>query len=484
MVGLARRPLSFAVAIAGHDSGVAHFDGINGSRAWSVAAVLGAAQLCVLFDSLAVATALPSIGRGLGIDAAQLQWVVSLYSISIGAVMLFGGRCSDVLGARRTLTAGLAVSAAGALVAGWAPSVDVLLAGRVAQGLAAGVALPSALSLAASLFPSEPWKSRVYSVIATAAWLAAVAGAVLGGLITDAWGWRWVFLVTVPAALAGVIGTRIVPAPAPANSRRLDGPGATLVCAGLATALVGVQQLGAGASAPGAVSVAVSVVLLGSFAVVERRAADPILPTGPLLSRRLVGSCLAFFAYCAGYTGLVVVGSLFVQAEYGLSAAQTGLFFTPTLVVGTASALVAPAIVRKYGARSVTTAALALCAVAMSGLALSRPANLVALVPWLALWGAGSGPVFVGLTREVLADADADRSGTTAATFESMSHVGGGLAASAYLTLLGAGLGFATLQLVAAVVVAAGAAAALCILPRARQQSSYAPTRLAARRSA
>jgi MFS family permease len=463
---------------------VTHFDGIADRRAWTVAAVLAAAQLCVLFDSLAVATALPSIGRDLGIEPAQLQWVVSLYSISIGAVMLFGGRCSDVLGARRTFTASLTLSAAGAMMAGWAPTVDVLLAGRTAQGVAAGVALPSALSLAVSLFPQEPWKSRVYSVIATAAWLAAVAGAVLGGLITDAWGWRWVFLVTVPAALAGVAGSRILPALPPAHDRRLDGPGAALVCAGLAALLIGVQQLGARTSAPGLLSLAAATVLLGGFVIVERRAADPLLPSGPLLSRRLVGCCLAFLAYCAGYTGLVVVGSLFVQAEYGLSAAQAGLFFVPMLVVGTASAVAAPAIVRKYGTRSVTGAALTTCTVAMGGLALCRPGHLVALVPWLALWGMGSGPVFVGLTREVLGDADADRSGTTAATFESMSHVGGALAASVYLTLLGAGLGFASLQLVAAAVVAAGAAVALWILPRTRKESGYDSRRLAARRAA
>jgi predicted MFS family arabinose efflux permease len=252
----------------------------------------------------------------------------------------------------------------------------------------------------------------------------------------------------------------------------------------LAALLIGVQQLGARTSTPGLLSLAVALVLLGSFVLVERRAADPLLPSGPLLSRRLVGCCLAFFAYCAGYTGLVVVGSVFAQTEYGLSAAQTGLFFTPMLVVGTASAVFAPAIVRKYGARSVTAAALTTCTVAMGGLAVSRPGNLVLLVPWLALWGIGSGPVFVGLTREVLGDADADRSGTTAATFESMSHVGGGLAASLYLTLLGAGLGFSALQLIAAAIVAAGAAVTLWILPQARGATTYDSRRLAARRSA
>jgi MFS family permease len=460
---------------------------MSGRRQWLVASLLGTAQLCVLFDSLAIATALPTIGHDFDLEPAQLQWVVSLFSISIGAFMLFGGRCSDVIGARRTLTASLALSATGAIMAGCAPSVGVLLAGRVVQGSAAAAALPSSLSLAASLFPREPWKSRVYSVIATAAWLAAMAGAVLGGLITDTWGWRWVFLVTVPVALVGVLGTRLVPASSPAaGGRRLDLPGAVLACAGLAALLIGVEQLGRGPSAAGVLSVAASLVLLGGFVVVERRVSDPLLPFQLLRSRRLVGSCLAFGAYCAGYTGLVVVGSLFVQAVYGLSSAQTGLFFTPMLVVGTASAVLAPAVVRKFGARSVTATALGMCTVAMAGLALSRPHNLVALVPWLALWGLGSGPVFVGLTREVLGDAKSDRSGAIAALFESMSHVGGGLAASVYLTLLSAGVGFASVQTIAAIVVGAGAGVALWILPRrrGRRENSYRSRRLAVRRSA
>jgi predicted MFS family arabinose efflux permease len=471
------------------------FDGITagpqptGARAWLVAVVLGTAQLCVLFDSLAVATALPPIGRHFGLGPAQLQWVVSLYSISIGSFMLLGGRCSDAFGARRVLTGALGVCAAGGIVAGCAPSVALLLAGRVAQGVAAAVALPASLSLASSLFPREPWKSRVYAVIATAAWLAALAGAVLGGLITTTWGWRWVFLVTVPAAVVGVLGCRLLPAPLAGDARPrrgLDPWGAALACAGLAALLLGVVRLGAAISGPGVVSIVAALVLLGGFVAVEGRVADPLLPPRLLRSPRLVASCLAFGAYCAGYTGLVVVGSLFVQTEYGLTPAQTGLFLTPTLVVGTASAVLAPAALRRYGTRSVTVTALSLCCVAMTGLALSRPDDLVLLVPWLALWGLASGPVFVGLTREVLGGTDPGESGTVAATFESMSHVGGGVAASGYLTLLGSGLGFAALQLIAAVIVGLGAGVTLWIgrRPGQPQGSAHPAARLALRRSA
>jgi predicted MFS family arabinose efflux permease len=272
--------------------------------------------------------------------------------------------------------------------------------------------------------------------------------------------------------------------PAPVGDRevgrRLDVAGALLATAGLAALLLGVEQVAHGDGALGGGALVIALLCLVGLSVVERRAEDPLLPPRLLRSRRLVGTCLAFGAYCAGYTALVVVGSLFVQDEYGLSASGAGLFLTPMLVVGTVSAVLSPRVVRRFGVRRVTTVSLVLCAVAMCGLALSRPQEPAQLVPWLVLWGAGSGPVFVGLTRDVLADVDNDESGTVAAMFESMSHVGGGVAAAIYLTLLGTGLGFAPVQVGAAGVVAVGAVLALWSLNR----GTDAPDQDSRRRSA
>src|SRR4051795_12855150 len=120
---------------------------LEGAHAWAVASVLGMAQLCVLFDSLSVATALPAIGEHFDLEPGELQWVVSLFSISIGSFMMLGGRACDVLGARRVLSGSLALCATGGVVAGASQSVGFLLVGRVVQGLAAAAALPAALSL-------------------------------------------------------------------------------------------------------------------------------------------------------------------------------------------------------------------------------------------------------------------------------------------------------------------------------------------------
>jgi MFS family permease len=177
-------------------------------RPWALALLLATAPFLVLFDSLAVATALPSIGAEFELRPGVLQWVISLYSLSIGALLILGGRVCDLWGRRRVLVASLVLCALAGLLAGLAPGLPLLLAGRVLQGVAAAFAIPAALATAATEFGTEPWRSRVFAVIAFAAWSAGLAGAMLGGLITVHLGWRWVFLLTVPVGAAAAMRRR------------------------------------------------------------------------------------------------------------------------------------------------------------------------------------------------------------------------------------------------------------------------------------
>jgi predicted MFS family arabinose efflux permease len=440
-------------------------------RAWPVAVILGCASFLVLFDSLALATALPSIGADLDLGPGALQWVVSLYSLSIGALLILGGRVSDLWGRRRVLVASLALTAAAGLLAGLAPSLPLLLAGRVSQGVAAAFALPAALSLAGSLYPTEPWRSRVFAVMAFAAWSAGLAGAILGGLITVHLGWRWVFLVTVPVGVAAFAAAlALLPSDPPGRdgSERLDVAGAVLATAGLVALLGGLSQLGEGAHAARAgLLLCLAVVLLGALVVVARRAAYPLVKPQLLRSRRIVGCCLAFGAYCAGYTAVIVVGSLYLQEVHGLSAARTGLVLSPVLVGGIASSALSTRLLRRYSSRTVAAGSIGVCALTLAMMAAVSGGSVMALVPWLVLWGVCSGPVYVRLFRECVTNtAEGDR-GIASGLLESMSHIGGAIAVACYLTLLGAGVGYGATKLVGALVVAAGAVVALLLLPRA-----------------
>jgi MFS family permease len=432
------------------------------SRSWAIALLLGSASFLVLFDSLAVATALPAIGDEFGLRPGVLQWVISLYSLTIGAFLVLGGRVCDVWGRRRVMLAGLAVCTGGGLLAGLAPTLPLLLAGRALQGVAAAFALPAALSSAAGEFETEPWRSRVFSVIAFAAWSAGLAGAMLGGVLTTQAGWRWVFLVTVPVGVLALAGARVLlppDRPGAGRGRRLNVTSAVLVSAGLVVLLLGLQE---SSLLLGLAGLALLVLLI----VVERRSAHPMVKPGLLASRRRTGSYLAFGTYCAGYTALIVIGSQALQEEYGLSADAAGLALSPVLVGGSISSALAPLLMRRFSSRAIVVTAMAGCALALTLIAVSD--SVPQLLPWLLLWGLASGPIFVGLTRECISDAPADDRGTASALFESMSHIGGAIAVAAFMTMLGAGVAFRSVELTGAVVVAVGALLALLVIPGRR----------------
>ncbi|WP_434445378.1 MFS transporter [Lentzea sp. E54] len=437
-------------------------------KAWPVALLLASASLLVLFDSLAVATALPTIGAEFSLRPGVLQWVVSLYSVSIGAFLILGGRTCDLWGRKRIMVASLALCTVAGLIAGLAPNLPVLLVGRALQGLAAAFAIPAALATGASTFREEPWRSRVFSVIAFAAWIAGLAGAMLGGLITVHFGWRWVFLVTVPVGVVAFLAALLLlPADATPDGERerLDLWGALLASTGLVVLIVGLEELGRGTHTGRAVLVVcAALAVLATFVHVERKVRHPLVKPRLVRSRRMIGSCLTFGAYCVGYTAVIVVLSLSLQEVHGLSAAGAGLALTPLLLGGIASALLAPMVLRRFSARVVVTISLVFCALALAMIAITP--TTTALLPWLVLWGLASGPVYVALTRECITDAAEEDRGAASALFESMSHVGGAIAIAVFMTLLGAGVSYRSTELVGVAVVAAGAVVALTVLPR------------------
>jgi MFS family permease len=424
----------------------------------------------VLFDSLAVATALPQIGAGFDVPPARLQWVITLYSLSIGGFLLLGGRVCDLWGRRRLIVLSLGVTSSGLLLAGTASSLAVLLAGRVLQGVGAAFAIPAALASAATLFPEEPWRSRVFAVVAAAANTAGLAGAVCGGLITSHWGWRWIFLAVLPVGVVALVAARLVlPPDVPAESGRkpLDAAGAAVATAGLLAVIYGASRIAeSGPAWPGLVLLLAGVALLAALVPLERRQPDPLLKPSLWRSRGLVASCLAFTAHSASYATVVVVGSLFLQDVYGLSAAQTGLILAPVLLCSLASATVAGRLLRRYGTRTVVAVALALCAGSLVGLAAGNDPSPAVVLAWLMAWGLSGGTIYVALTREGIGDAAAEDRGAASALFESTTHVGGALSVAAYLTLLGAGVGYPAVQLLGAALAGLGILTTLVIMPR------------------
>src|SRR5215472_1539237 len=265
----------------------------------------------VILDATVVNVALPSIGRSLHVAAGDLQWVVTAYVLLSGGLVLLGGRAADVAGRRRMFLAGLSVFTASSLASGLAPAAGALFAARAGQGLGAALLTPAALSIITTTY-SGAQRAAALSVWGAIGGAGAGAGVLVGGMLTTWLGWRSVFLINVPVgAVAGLLSLHLVPrSETPARVRRqLDLPGAALATAGLVT---GVYALAHGwESARTLLLLAVAVVLLAAFAVVERLARRPLLPPSTWRTRSLVAGVVVML----GATG-ILVGTFFLNSLY------------------------------------------------------------------------------------------------------------------------------------------------------------------------
>src|SRR5919202_5946451 len=207
----------------------------NGRSRWALVA-LCLADVLVALDGTVVSVALPSIQDGLGFSNAALQWVVTAYTLALGSFLLLGGRVADLLGPRRTLMAGLGVFTAASLAAGLARAPAPLLAARAAAGLGAALAIPAALALVTAVFREGRERTRALGFVSLAIDVGMVSGAALGGVVTSALGWPWVFFLLVPVGIATLaLIPRVLDehAPRPRRSERLDVLGALTAASGL-----------------------------------------------------------------------------------------------------------------------------------------------------------------------------------------------------------------------------------------------------------
>src|SRR6266568_796882 len=180
-------------------------DDRSARRRWLALAALAVAQFMVFLDETVVNVALPSIKTDLGFTQATLGWVVSAYIVVFGGLVLAGGRAADLFGRRRMFLAGTAVFGTASLADGFAGSQQMLIGARVAQGVGAALATPAALALVTALFPVRAERVKALSVWGALSGLGFAAGILLGGAITQAASWRWVFLINVPVALGSLV---------------------------------------------------------------------------------------------------------------------------------------------------------------------------------------------------------------------------------------------------------------------------------------
>jgi MFS family permease len=445
-------------------------------------------MLIVSLDQYIVVVALPEIARTLDFTDQTLQAIISAYAVASAGFLLLGGRASDLLGRRRVFISGLALYAGGSLAGGLAPTPEILLVGRAVQGLGGALVFPSTLALINTTFAEGPERNRAVAVWGGAGAAGLVIGVLLGGVLTQAFGWEAVFFVNVPlVAIALALALALIPPDRQRDrSRRFDLPGALAAMLGITLVVFAlVQGPSLGWSSAAVIASALAGVLsLTAFALIERRGRDPLIPHGLLANRNLSTAVAIAFLFWATFGSVLYFLTLYFQDVHGYGALDTGFaFLLPTSVVVASSAL-AGQVVTLCGLRPTLVGGLGTGALgaAMLGLAMSADGSYWALVPGLVLISIGDGTVFTTMFIAAGTGVDEAEQGVASGITSTSTSVGAAVGLALLVLVATGGTdglsrealriatadGLRTAVLVIAGAIAATAAVALGLRPEAR----------------
>jgi EmrB/QacA subfamily drug resistance transporter len=404
--------------------------------------VIATAQLMVVLDATIVNVALPHIQQALGFSGSGLEWVVNAYAVTFGGLLLLGGRAGDIFGRRRVFVFGLLLFSGASLLGGFATSQWWLLTARAVQGAGGAVIAPTALALITTNFPEGGERNRAFSVYAAMAGAGSAVGLLLGGILTTYVSWRWCFFVNVPIGIVVAAAAPRVLAESPWRPGRIDVAGAVTGTLGIALLVYGLSKAATGADgvshwgdAQVLASLAVSVVLLVSFVLIEMRSSRPLLPMRVLADRSRSGAYLIMLCVATGLFGLFFFLTLFIQTVLGYSAIRAGIAYLPFAVgVVIASALASP-LVARIGPRPLIVVGSAMVAGGMFWFSrLTEHAGYAShlLGPQL-VSSFGLGLVFVPLALVALHNVAEQDSGVASSLLNTAQQVGGAIG----LALLG-----------------------------------------------
>jgi EmrB/QacA subfamily drug resistance transporter len=408
--------------------------------------LITAVELLVFLDTSVVNIALPRIGAGLHLREAGLSWVTNAYLLAFGGCMLAGGRAADCFGARRMFRIGLALFTPASAAAGLAVAPWQLIAARALQGVGGAVLIPAQLALLTLTFTDPDARRRAFGVWSAMGAAGAAIGTSAGGLLTQALGWQAIFLINVPiGAAALVVSPRLLPADQSHNGGeavRLDLPGAVVGTAGLLTLGYAVGALadpGTRGAAEGLLAVAV--LLLAGFAVIESRARDPLVPLRLFGVREVTGSALVNALVGAAHVPAFALLALYLQQTQHYGPNRSGLAVLPVAAGALlASRTVVPGLLKQLGARQTLAIGLGLQAAGLAWFA-GLPSTLdyvTDVLPAALLLGIGLPAAFVGVTAPaVTAVAPAD-AGVTAGLVNTAQRIGSGLGVTVVLVLAAA----------------------------------------------
>jgi EmrB/QacA subfamily drug resistance transporter len=419
--------------------------GAKHEHRWWVLAVLALSQLMVVLDATIVNIALPTAQKALDFDSDQRQWVVTAYSLAFGGLLLLGGRLSDLFGRKVTYISGLVGFAAASAFGGFAQNFGELVAARAIQGAFGALLAPAALSLLSTTFTNGKERGRAFGVFGAVAGSGGAVGLLLGGVLTEYASWRWCLFVNLFFAVVAIIGAVVFfGRQAPAGTRpKLDLPGTVIVSLGLVGVVYGFSsaETNGWGDAQTIVSLALGVVLLIAFVVLESRVAHPLLPLRVVLDRQRGGSYLTVALTGAGLFGVFLFLAYYLQTLRGYTPLQTGIGFLPMPVtIALTSTLIAPNILPRVGPKPMIVVGALLGA---TGLLLLSRVGLdsdywTTIAPALVVLGLGMGNIFAAAFNTATAGIDPRDAGVGSAMVNTSQQIGGSIG-TAVLSTLAAG---------------------------------------------
>ncbi|QXG75240.1 MFS transporter [Modestobacter sp. L9-4] len=403
-------------------------------KRWLALAVIAIAQLMVVLDASIVNIALPDAGKDLGITAANIQWVVTAYTLAFGGLLLLGGRIADFIGRKRAFLIGLAGFALASALGGIAPNQELLFGARALQGAFAALLAPAALSLLAVTFTDPKERARAFGVFGAISGGGAAIGLILGGVLTEYASWRWTLGVNVPIAIITmIVAVPLVKESRATGDRRYDVPGVLLSTLGLVSLVYGFSKAaeeGVGWSDPVTLTLlAAAVVLLVSFVLYERRASHPLLPLRVVLDRNRGGSYLVFLLVGAGIFAIFLFLTFYFQQTLGYSPLKSGFAFLPFsggIIVG---AGVVSQLLPRIGPKPLMIVGLALAVAGMlwlTGIG-EQSSYVTEVLPSLLAISLGLAAVFVPASSTALVGVEEHDAGIASAVLNTAQQVGGSL---------------------------------------------------------
>jgi EmrB/QacA subfamily drug resistance transporter len=414
---------------------------LDSRKRWFALAVVVAAQFMVVLDVAIVNVALPSIKTDLNFSQESLQWVITAYAIFFGGALLLGGRLADLLGRRRLFVAGLVLFTVSSLLDGLAWSEGSLIAFRSLQGLGAAMLSPAALSILTTTFAEGRERNLALGIWGAASGSGGAAGVLLGGALTSAFSWSWIFFINVPAGLIVLASVPFVLRESRANldHRHFDTAGAASITGGLMLLVYAMTRAAQhGWINPETIGLlAASAALIVGFVLIELRSKAPLLPLRIFRLRTLTASNVSGLLLAAAVFSQFFLLTLYMQQVLHYSALKTGVAYVALTVSIIAFSGIAQALTTRVGVRPVLTGGLALSA---GGLVLYAQLPVGGhyfwdLFPAFMLSGIGLALAFVSMSIGALTGTDQSDAGVASGLINTSQQIGGAIGVAAATTI-------------------------------------------------